>query len=362
MGTATDSWLARIIEQAVENDWCTKTICTTCGAHDFRRAVWAEAAVQIGSSFALQLGEWPNRKLFELPDGERKALIDAVVTGLVGLPRDFRRDEAVRTVLNDLGRVIPLSLVQPSLERSEAGEVLRRQRQYEADRVREHRERAESAEQRRLEEAARREANRRMHAESKARKDVRRAKVIAELGGLLTSQLLTRLAREELLPLDAIPPTLIDLDSISDGPLDWSAAALLAERIAARPGRWRLIRRRLQERLAAGPREGDRRTVEKRLEYFNGEEWMGAIEAIEELGVDFDDIGELVVSRNAGGGAFGSPAEYSIEWRIWRVGERWIVDQKDEGLGYHVFESEKEARADLRRRLKALKEGDAPYD
>ena len=153
MGTATDSWLARIIEQAVENDWCTETICTTCGAHDFRRAVWAEAAVQIGRSFALQRGEWPNRKLFELPDGERQALIDAVVTGLVGLPRDFRRDQAVRTVLNDLGRVIPLSLVEPSLERSEAGEVLRRQRQYEADRVREHRERAESEERIRLEEA-----------------------------------------------------------------------------------------------------------------------------------------------------------------------------------------------------------------
>ena len=103
MGTATDSWLARIIEHAVENDWCAKTICTTCGANDFRRTVWAEAAVPIGRSFALQQGEWPNRELLELPDGERQALIDAVVTGLVGLPRDFRRDQAARTVLNDLG-------------------------------------------------------------------------------------------------------------------------------------------------------------------------------------------------------------------------------------------------------------------
>jgi hypothetical protein len=80
-------------------------------------------------------GEWPNQKLLELPDGERQALIDAVVTGLVGLPRDFRRDQAVRTVLDDLGRAIPLRLVEPSLERSEAGEVLRRQRQQEADRA-----------------------------------------------------------------------------------------------------------------------------------------------------------------------------------------------------------------------------------
>jgi hypothetical protein len=67
MGTATDSWPALIIEQAVANAWCTKTICTTRGAYDFRRAVWAEAAVQIGRSFALQRGEWPNRKLLELP-------------------------------------------------------------------------------------------------------------------------------------------------------------------------------------------------------------------------------------------------------------------------------------------------------
>jgi hypothetical protein len=103
MGTATDSWPALIIEQAVANDWCTKTICTTRGAHDFRRAVWAEAAVQIGRSFALQRGEWPNRKLLGLPNGERQALIDAVVTGLVGLPRDFRCDQAVRTVLNASG-------------------------------------------------------------------------------------------------------------------------------------------------------------------------------------------------------------------------------------------------------------------
>lgn len=51
MGTATDSWLALIIEQAVANDWCTKTICATCGAHDFRRAAWTEAAVQIGRSY-----------------------------------------------------------------------------------------------------------------------------------------------------------------------------------------------------------------------------------------------------------------------------------------------------------------------
>jgi len=362
MGKATGSWLARIIEQAVENDWCTETICTTCGAYDFRRAVWTEAAVQIGRSFALQRGEWPNRKLLELPDGERQALINAVVTGLVGLPRDFRRDQAVRTVLDDLGRAIPLILVEPLLERSEAGDVLRRQRQYEADLARERREREESAERHQLEEAARREANRRMHAENKAKTDVRRAKLLAELGGLATSQLLTRLAREKHLPLDAVPPTMIDLDSISDGPLDWSAAALLAARIDARPGRWGQVRRRLHERLAAGPREGDRRTVGKRLEYFNGEEWMGAIEAIEELGIDFDDVGELVVSRNAGGGAYGSPAEYSIHWRIWRLGNRWIVDLKDEGMGYHVFESEKAARADLRRHFNALEEGDARYD
>jgi hypothetical protein len=303
----------------------------------------------------------------ELPEGERQTLIDAVVAGLIEMPRDFRRDAEVRTVIDELGRVIPFWSIAEILGESAAGEVLRSQRKYEADRARERRERAEAAERRQLEEVARREAkreaNRRMHADNKAKRDVRRAKVVAELRGLLTSQLLTRLAREKHLPLDAVPATMIDLEEISEGPLDWSAAALLVERIDARPGRWKEIRRRLEERLAADPREGDRRTVSKRLEYFNGEEWMGAMEAVRELGIDFGDVGELVESFSAGGGAFGSAAEYSIHWRIWRVGNRWIVDQKDEGMGYHVFDSEKAARADMDRRLEELEaEGGDPYE
>lgn len=367
MRARTDSWLARVIAQAVDENWCTKTVCTTCGANDFRRALWAEAAAQCGRSFALQRGAWPSQELLNLPEGERQALINAFVAGLVGLPRNFRHDAEVRTAIDELGRVVPFWSIAQTLGESEAGEVLRRQRQYEADRARERRERAESAERRQLEEVARREAkreaNRRMHAENKAKKDVRRAKVVAEHSRLPTSQLLTRLAREKHLPLDAVPPTMINVEEISDGALDWSAAASLVERIDARPGRWREIRRRLEERLSADPREGDRRTVDKRLEYFNGEEWMDAMEAIAELGIDFEDVAEPVESFRAGGGAYGSPAEYSIYWRIWRVGNRWIVDQKDEGMGYHVFDSEKAARADMDRRLEELEaEGGDPYE
>jgi len=44
------------------------------------------------------------------------------------------------------------------------------------------------------------------------------------------------------------------------------------------------------------------------------------------------------------------------------VGDQWILDQQDDGMGYELYDSEAECRAELRRRLKALRDGDGdPY-
>jgi hypothetical protein len=102
--------------------------------------------------------------------------------------------------------------------------------------------------------------------------------------------------------------------------------------------------------------EGDFREVGGRTEFWTGSSWISAAEAVIAGYADPDSVGECADSQVAGCGAIGSAAEYSIEWRVWRVGDQWILDQQDDGMGYELFQSESDCREALEARLQELQD------
>jgi hypothetical protein len=88
--------------------------------------------------------------------------------------------------------------------------------------------------------------------------------------------------------------------------------------------------------MADSIEQGTFRDTEGGQEVWDGEKWLSPLEAVERLGNSFQDVGELVREEVMGGGAFGSPSEYSVVWRIWRVGDKYVLDMDEDGIGHIV--------------------------
>lgn len=109
--------------------------------------------------------------------------------------------------------------------------------------------------------------------------------------------------------------------------------------VATLPGTGVELPRKSDARAASSPGEpGETRYIDGRAEFSDGEQWLSEGEAI-------DVLGELIREEHLGGGGYGGPGEYSIVWRIWRIGSKWLLDMSEEGLGRILCETKEECEA-----------------
>jgi hypothetical protein len=81
--------------------------------------------------------------------------------------------------------------------------------------------------------------------------------------------------------------------------------------------------------------QGTLRDTQGGKEVWDGEKWLSPLEAVEEYGCSFEEVGELVREEIMGGGGAG-PGEYTVSWRIWQVGDKFVLDMTEDGLDYQV--------------------------
>jgi hypothetical protein len=166
------NWLQFYLSQSVRRNVCTKVMCTTCGAREFRVGLLAATAREMKCDALTRL------------DLESAIVIGRALAGVmpdeIDLPYiHFEFEPAVRLVLTDiwaaLGDAKADQVIEPALTGSWAGDLLVRMKQHhvaltEADRLR-----REEQDPARVE--AQREENRRLkqqrHADRLARKHER---------------------------------------------------------------------------------------------------------------------------------------------------------------------------------------------
>jgi hypothetical protein len=92
---------------------------------------------------------------------------------------------------------------------------------------------------------------------------------------------------------------------------------------------------RRHDTVADSIEQGTVRDTQGGKEVWDGEKWLSPLEAVEEYGCSFEEVGELVREEIMGGGGAG-PGEYTVSWRIWQVGDKFVLDMTEDGLDYQV--------------------------
>ncbi len=122
-----NNWLQAYLERAVNRGLCTKMVCTTCGAMDFRNGAVKQF---LGPNATKPLWQW------EIGDKERIALDLSLVSVRTieasQLPR-FR--SAVMCLLYDLCYPCVIPSVKKILDASYAGEILQQMEDHQALRL-----------------------------------------------------------------------------------------------------------------------------------------------------------------------------------------------------------------------------------
>lgn len=116
-------WLNRVVEHAVENGWCTKIFCTTCGATAFKE--------RLRSALGLPNTKTKRRPLGYAPLLSQEAAME-VVEAMKGLPNPDRRlaayKSAIRFILwhcrEALGRTTGVQRMTEILGNSWSGDIL----------------------------------------------------------------------------------------------------------------------------------------------------------------------------------------------------------------------------------------------
>jgi len=259
-GEAT-GWLKEILSRG---GWCTSPHCTTCGALEFRRAVWLEAARQAGVDVTSRFGRRDRSLAFlEMMSAvEREATVRAVVAGLRGLPSELVATEGFRTIMIDLHpplllHGVPMSLGE-ELAGTPAGEALARMEAHAAAVWAARARRAEYESPEAVEERRRRKRAKRAraHAARQARgrrRNAERLALLEALGHLPVSERLSRFASDPAINLDAISPDLVPTKEHEIADLDRETAVALIARIGGRRKEWGRLRRMLERRFHASP-------------------------------------------------------------------------------------------------------------
>lgn len=249
-------WLAELLDRARIARWCTRTLCTTCGCLEFRRAFWAAAAGQAGIEVGVDdVAHHPYDSLAAVSTGDRVAILGIIVAAMRALPPRWTQSEAFRTIIIDLDRLlmrhgVPMAL-EPELSGTPAGEALARMRAH-SEEVRARRVQQEAynapaaAEDRRRAERQIKAVAHAMRQSETRRKNAERIELLAILARLAPVERLVRFATDPALVLDCVSVELIPAHERDLIDLDNQTAVALVEKIGRRRGPWGRLRRMLE--------------------------------------------------------------------------------------------------------------------
>jgi hypothetical protein len=129
----TSNWLEAYLTEAVRKELCTKILCTTCGALEFRQGVLSALTIATGQRPRKHIDQGNaleiTRALAEIrPHGRASTVLE----------------DGVRCILFDLWSGAPLdrSEIEMLLTGTWAGDLLRRMKEHHNERERERREHA----------------------------------------------------------------------------------------------------------------------------------------------------------------------------------------------------------------------------
>jgi hypothetical protein len=165
------NWLEQFLVQSIRQNLCTRVVCTTCGAREFRD--------RLRNALANQLGE-------SKPDAATYGLIE-IARALANVQPDFadafytgtKFESAVRLIITDiwsaLGDEEADRVIAPLLSDSWAADLLARMKHHHAQRIEAERRllEYEDPEQVRARRGAKRKLKQAQHAERIARKQWR---------------------------------------------------------------------------------------------------------------------------------------------------------------------------------------------
>jgi hypothetical protein len=244
-------WLEDILHEARARNWCTKPVCTTCGAWVFRDAYMERAAEHAG----VELPEGRRFSRFKSlsPEGSEK-IFGALRTALREVSPEWQGTDALRLILMDLhSRPIrwgELESLEDQLSGTLAGDeylAMKAHAEYvaavrselDAYEAAAPERRAEKRQQAQLKHAARLEETK-VHNKS-------RETLLERFTTLSDSERLVFLAEQaDRFPLEMIPAALIPVEKHAPG-LSPEQKSHLIKIIDHRKGRWGKLRKMLEE-------------------------------------------------------------------------------------------------------------------
>ena len=252
------NWLLPIIRTALEDQWCTRFLCTTCGAWKFRSSILLTALIKIGVNEAEARGFVRRPGALNFDRVDREKLAEEIISELRAIDQISLPPRDVLTViLSDLESILGLWGLGESLDRylsdTPVGTVLSSMRKHEAQIVnyRAEREREE------VENKERRAERKRSHEEwLKTKPDpvpgnerIRAGRGLVHIflksfEDLTVEERLRVLAEERWFSLDVIPKELIPLDADLSSLTDADLHALI-QKIDKRGGPWAKLKRKL---------------------------------------------------------------------------------------------------------------------
>jgi hypothetical protein len=166
------NWLQRFLDQSVDQNLCTSSGCTTCGAAKFRDGLYGEVDIHLTKPKSV------NGTIDRFSEIARK-LADVRPNGRTAFHTQAKFEEAVRFIFTEawsiLGDATADRIITPLLGDCWAGDLLARMKLHHEKRLQDLRKQADNANPERVRE--RREAKRQLrqmrHADRLERKRVR---------------------------------------------------------------------------------------------------------------------------------------------------------------------------------------------
>ena len=254
---ANPSWLENIFIEAEENNWCTKPYCTTCASLEFRNTFWRTAAKQVNlenrfsSNYARIIDE-----LSEFDSGKRERILKSLIDGLKTLPDSYCKSSGFRTLIIDIyppflkhGILIALG---EELSGTSAGKNLKLMKEHHQRMVEEARQWSEyhskdAAKERSKQKRINKEKNHLFRIEKSKIQNLRNIEKINALSKLNPTERLAKIAKDEIIILEAIPIDLIPTKEKDINGLGLLDAFSLIRKIDRRKKHWGRLRWMLEE-------------------------------------------------------------------------------------------------------------------
>lgn len=250
-----EPWLQGVIRESLAKSHCVAPYCTTCGASEFRSAVyaalWARACPLEKAALPSRLADFPTTAKPRVIDCLARALGEIQECDEVLRPK-FK--QAVRLLLIEMSHNLLLGImtgksVQSHLRGTYAGQVLREAEDHSnmlsARRAERDEYERQVPERRRLRAAERQRAHLGRIEETRGKNDLRKD-VLRKLVALEASERLRAMASVSLaIPLDAVPAEMVPLDVTAIAKLPQTEIVNLQTKIGRRRGVWGELKRLL---------------------------------------------------------------------------------------------------------------------